>query len=57
MQNTCHNCKWAYIAWLRPTSEKIAQHQLRCHPDGDETRDQLAEIPCLKWQLDDGGEL
>ena len=56
MINTCQNCKWSYITWAKNSPPYSIRNELRCNPGGDKDRDQIADIPCLKWQLDDGGE-
>jgi hypothetical protein len=54
MINTCQNCKWSRITWAQAKPGDFPTHHLRCNPGGDNERDQVAEIPCLKWELDDG---
>jgi hypothetical protein len=57
MTNTCQSCKWSYISFEQSVPVDFPINNLRCHPGGDKERDQVADITCLKWQLDDGGEL
>lgn len=53
--NTCETCKWSFLTWAQTSPAQMPTHHLRCWPNGDSEGEQVADIPCLKWRLDDGG--
>lgn len=51
---TCHSCRWAFQKWAQKTPTSFPTIHLRCWPDGDQEDEQVAEIPCQKYQREPG---